>query len=281
MSREPLLSTVNGVFTDAIDIADRGFEFGDGLFETMLFDGGRIPLLSWHLQRLLSGCQRLSIAVKRDLLVTWLHQIMAAVNVKKVTRAKIKLCVTREPGGRGCYPAEHAGANSSIAVYALEPAPAEIVALSLSPAKTALPDFPLLAGIKHLNRLPYIMGALGSSLSADQELFFCDVYGNVIESMHHNIFFLKHSTIVTPDLARCGVAGVMRRIVIEQLASTLQCKVDIADIPLSIVGQFDQCCIANAIRGFLPVRHLGGHEFTSSGLADTLNTALDKYKLCL
>ena len=61
MKRPAHITHVNGVETSAIDIADRGLAYGDGLFETMRVVKGDVPLLSLHLARFLKGVDVLGL----------------------------------------------------------------------------------------------------------------------------------------------------------------------------------------------------------------------------
>ncbi len=52
---------INGIFTKKIDIADRGFQFGDGIFETIAFSEDNLEFWSEHMSRLKKGCKVLSM----------------------------------------------------------------------------------------------------------------------------------------------------------------------------------------------------------------------------
>ncbi len=270
--------TVNGELQSHVSASNRGYLFGDGVFETMLFYKSGLPLLPLHLQRLQHACTRLSISVNIDDVEKKLSAVQSAILKRRWEFAKVRLTVTRGEGGRASYASPNASFAFSICAEHIENATFGGSAIDLKAAKHALPSFPALAGIKHLNRLPYIMGANGIELDANQEVVFCDTRDNVIETMHHNIFFVEGSaekqTIITPKLESCGVSGILRRLLKETLSEELGCDFQEHNLPLDTISRYAQCFIGNAIRGFSPVAHLGEQHFQQSDLVDCLNHSL-------
>ena len=61
MKKRAHITLVNELETSAIDIADRGLAYGDGLFETIRIAKGEAPLLDWHLERFKYGIERLGL----------------------------------------------------------------------------------------------------------------------------------------------------------------------------------------------------------------------------
>ena len=90
---------VNGVATSAVDAADRGLAFGDGLFETMRVQAGRIPLLDQHLARLQASCERLAIDCDFALLRGEIANVLVAQG--STATGILKAMVTRGSGGIG------------------------------------------------------------------------------------------------------------------------------------------------------------------------------------
>ena len=59
-----MLSWVDGQPASQLPLSDRGLAYGDGLFETLRVSGGRIPLLTLHLQRLAAHLDRAGRALR-------------------------------------------------------------------------------------------------------------------------------------------------------------------------------------------------------------------------
>src|SRR5690606_36454235 len=100
MSLLPLFS-VNGVVGAQLSPLDRGFAYGDGLFETCRVTAGAIPLWKWHLERLQYGCERLMIPLHRGQLDQYLAQLLAAA---EIVDEILKIIITRGEGTRGYRP---------------------------------------------------------------------------------------------------------------------------------------------------------------------------------
>src|SRR5690606_24700582 len=97
------------------------------------------------------------------------------------------------------------------------------------PCVTRLAEQPLLAGLKHLNRLEQVLARAEWQNPAYAEGLMCDSAGRVIEGVYSNLFLCKDGELLTAELSRCGVAGVMRAEVLAQ-AEALGIAVHIRDI---------------------------------------------------
>jgi len=84
--------------------------------------------------------------------------------------------------------------------------------LGLSPVRLA--SNPLLAGLKHLNRLEQVLAQRERPAGCD-EVLMCAATGAVISGSMSNLFLVEGDRLVTPPLDECGIAGVMRRLVLE------------------------------------------------------------------
>ena len=88
---------INGIVTADVNVMDRGFQYGDGLFETMKVVNRKIPLWQKHWQRLTKGCDILSIPLPdKSALEKDIEKI-----INDASKAVLKLMVTRGIGGRG------------------------------------------------------------------------------------------------------------------------------------------------------------------------------------
>lgn len=275
---EQSLSFVNGVLSCSPLIADRGLAFGDGLFESMLFCNGGIPLLEFHLSRLSSDSARLKIPLDQSRLKEQLSQLAESAKQAKIATAKIKIILTRGVGGAGCYPPS--GALTPNVVLSLSVIESTGIAeLNLVTSSVHLPHVPLLAGIKHLNRLIYILGAQFDR-AENQEVLFLDQDQHVIETMHHNVFFVRGATLHTPAIKTCGVRGVMRTFVIQKLAKKVGCEVKESNLFLQDLLESDAVFLSNAVRGFTSVNKIDGVEITGSDNTTVLHlqSEFDNFK---
>src|SRR5215471_865923 len=136
----------------AIALEDRGLAYGDGVFETMLLRQGQVRFVEDHLARLEFGCKRLGISAPSiDALKNDLQLIAGAQN-----DGVIKLIVTRGAGGRG-YRASADLAPTRIAILYASIEPDAEDGIEVRWCATRLARNATLAGIKHLNRLEYVL----------------------------------------------------------------------------------------------------------------------------
>ena len=243
-------SWVDGLPADDLPLKDRGLAYGDGLFETIAVKAGQPILLERHLQRLGDGGARLGIAL--DLLLIRAEILAYAV---ALDNGVLKLIVTRGDSQRGYAPSMGAQPRrimqgSPPAAY--PPAHGEN-GIRLFPCTTRLSEQPLLAGLKHLNRLEQVMARAEWHDSEHAEGLMLDVSGRVVEGVFSNLFLVCNGVLLTADLHRCGVAGVMRAELLAQ-AERLGLALSVRDISLEQLCQADEIFVCNSVYGIWPVR---------------------------
>jgi 4-amino-4-deoxychorismate lyase len=252
----------------AIDVNDRGLQYGDGLFETALVADRRVRFLDDHLQRLADGCERLGISMPdRQLLVAEIADVTASV-----PRGVLKIILTRGIGSRGYRPANDVPPTRVVALY---PAPEESPrrALTLRWCEVRLARNARLAGIKHLNRLEQVL-AQAEWHSADvQEGLMLDTEGELVSATAANVFVVRDGTLVTPDLRFCGVRGVMRG---QVLRAAQRLGMAVSEEPLwpHHVACASEVFLTNSVRGIRSVGALVEHEWHEAPVADQLRAAL-------
>lgn len=205
---------INGRPAASVDYRDRGLQYGDGLFETMRVRHRGIRLLDHHLERLYEGCRRLKIPAPSERVLRGELLSIAALRAQGV----LKLIVTRGRGARGYRPSGRERATRIAALYAL---PRVSAVRSLAPVRvrmcaTALGIDAALAGLKTLNRLDSVLARCEWRDTRIWEGLMRDPDGNIVCGTMSNLFVRRGSSLLTPRLDRCGVAGVMRRWVLEQ-----------------------------------------------------------------
>lgn len=259
---------VDGQPADALSLKDRGLAYGDGLFETIAVCGGQPLLLERHLTRLAEGCSRLAIAADIELIRSELQAYAAAMG-----EGVLKLILTRGDGLRGYAPDPSAQGRRILqgnppAAY---PAVHGEQGVRLFPCTTPLSVQPLLAGLKHLNRLEQVLARAEWQDSEHAEGLMLDQAGRVIEGVFSNLFLVRDGVLVTADLKRCGVAGVMRAELLFQAASS-GIPVQITDISLEQLQWADEVFVCNSVYGVWPVRAYAALSWPVGPLTRKLQT---------
>jgi 4-amino-4-deoxychorismate lyase len=264
---DALGSWVDGIAADSVPLSDRGLQYGDGLFETMRVRAGRARFLDAHLARLDLGCQRLGIGFATS---PELREEIARVVAQAPPLAILKLIVTRGSGPRRGYaPRGPLAPRRVLTLFAApdaEPPPRGGVAARI--AALRLGENPALAGIKHLNRLENVLAAAERGHDSVFESLLLDGAGNIICGTMTNVFAVKAGRLYTPPVDRCGVAGVMRGVVLRQ-AATLGIVCEQRRMPLADFLSADEAFVTNARIGVVPLACVGEHSFMND-LAPTL-----------
>ncbi len=231
----------------ALDPGDRGLAYGDGVFETILVDRGRLVWWDRHLARLLVGCDRLGIArPDADFLLR-----CARAQAADCGRGVLKLILTRGSGARGyARPLEGGGLLALGLADPPPPAPAE--GLRLRWCDLRLARQPRLAGIKHLNRLEQVLARAEWSDPAIHEGLVCDLAGDVVGATAANLFVLHDGAWVTPPVDDSGIAGVCRGWILEHVQGA-----QVARLKRAQVESAQAIVLCNAVRGILGVCGLG------------------------
>ena len=243
-------SWVDGQPADSVPLKDRGLAYGDGLFETVAVKAGQPVLLERHLQRLSEGCRRLALVADPALVR---NEVLAYATA--LGDGVLKLILTRGDSLRGYginpgAPVRRLLQGSAPAAY---PQAHGIDGIRLFPCATRLSEQPLLAGLKHLNRLEQVIARAEWQDDEHAEGLMLDISGRVIEGVFSNLFLVHNGMLLTADLKRCGVAGVMRAEILAQ-AHALGTPVVVADISLEQLQRADEVFVCNSVYGIWPVR---------------------------
>ena len=251
---------INGKPEQNLNCLDRGLHYGDGLFETIVCRSGKLQNWSLHWQRLTIGCERLTLPIpEQEKILDDIEQV-----INGVESAVVKILYTRGVGGRG-YAFSEMAPTRIIMQFPLPQYPetnsSEGVNLYL--CKTRLAHQPLLAGLKHLNRLENVLARHEWNDTRYVEGLLCCMKGNVIEGTMSNILMVKNGMLYTPELSQCGVKGVMRTRII-QLAKEKKIKVSEDNLSLDDLYEANEIFICNSVIGIWPVKNIGDYYFSTS-----------------
>jgi 4-amino-4-deoxychorismate lyase len=265
---------VNGVPATSVSALDRGLQYGDGVFETIACPAGRPRFLPLHLERLEFGCERLGLPAPD------LDEIQAEVLglASAVERSIIKVIITGgEAVARGYA---RSGNETATRITIRYPWPHEdpaqlhdgVMARTLS---MRLGENPRLAGLKHCNRLEQILAR--AELAADARLaegILFSSSGNLICGTMTNVFLVRESCLLTPRIDQCGVAGVMRRVVLRE-ARQVGIPARECELRAENLQAADEIFLTNSRIGIWPVRALDGRELTPGPVTRHLQSVLE------
>jgi 4-amino-4-deoxychorismate lyase len=250
----PLQVQIDGVAGSAVDVLDRGLHYGDGLFETIACRDARPCLLNLHLQRLSEGCARLGI-VHPDL-PALAGQVRDAAAT--TPRSIIKLIVTRGSATARGYGAHGDEAPRTLLLqygWSADPDPQAQEGAVVRIAHGRLGENPLLAGLKHLNRLEQVLIRNEWNDPGIHEALVFGSSGALISGTMSNVFLVRNARIMTPAITRAGVRGVMRRAVLRE-AEHLGLAAEESTLSAADLDEAQEIFLTNARIGIWPVRRL-------------------------
>jgi 4-amino-4-deoxychorismate lyase len=244
---------VNGQAQQHIAIADRAVQYGDGCFTTIAFINGYLEFFDAHIQRLKEACEKLYIDFDH-----WSElKTCVFTSLKSADDCVVKIIISRGQGGRG-YSPEGVGSASFILTqhqYPLHYYQWQKEGIRITQSPIQLARQPLLAGIKHLNRLEQVL-IKHALLALDfDDAVVCDTQSNIIETSVGNLFWFKNNTWFTPDLTNAGVEGVMRNQVLSVLeGNQMKCQQVQADI--DTLANAEEVFVCNSLMAIVPVMSL-------------------------
>jgi 4-amino-4-deoxychorismate lyase len=241
---------IDGREGGTLDVRDRGFNYGDGVFETMRVRRHAVRLLDYHLERLEDACRRLGIEAPNPVRLRKELERVAALRAEAV----LKLIVTRGIGPRGYRPS---GRERCTRAISLQPLSRAAVRAIRGPVRVRLCAMrlgvnPTLAGLKTLNRLESVLARAEWTDPAVWEGLLRDTDDHIVCGTMSNFFLRRGSFLMTPRLDRCGVAGVMRRWVLAQ-AAQLGLRASEARLRWADLNGADEAFMTNAVAGIVPI----------------------------
>ena len=265
---------INGIAADYISATDRGLHYGDGIFETIACHGGHPVFLQQHLDRMQDGADRLDIAFpERQQIIDDISRLLAERNSAD---SVIKLILTRGQGQRG-YRYDSQQIPTRLCIRSDWPghvAHWQLHGIRARFCTTPASVNPALSGIKSLNRLENVVASreLGSEFD---EGFLSDSDGYVIEGTMTNLFTVTSGVLVTPDLSRSGIHGIMREQILD-IARHAGIKVETANITRDELIQSEEVFVSNSVIGLCVVKQLQQQSFQPGTVAKTISKLLEK-----
>jgi len=263
---------VNGSPDQPVSPFDRALQFGDGLFETVACRRGRPRFLKLHLERLQWGCDRLALSggdldeVRREVLML----------AQEVDHAIIKVVLTRGPALARGYGVT--GREKATRITFRHPWPPETGTESqdgvqVRTATLRLGENPALAGLKHCNRLEQVLARREWTDPAITEALLFSSSGRLVSGTMSNVFVVDRSGLRTPRIDVCGVAGIMRKVVLREAARAgIAAREDVLDA--TDLRNADEIFLTNARIGIWPVRALDGTALRVGSMTRHLQTLL-------
>ena len=250
-----------------ISSSDRAFNYGDGVFTTLMVNEHKVELLPYHLSRL----EHDTAAIKLDIDINTLEAAIAeqVKAIKKVsegnasTKYVLKVHVSGGQAGRGYARSED---SEPLIRFSQHPYPSHYDSLADDGvtaicAQTRLAIQPLLAGVKHMNRLEQVLVKHEVDEAGAHDAIVCDTQDSIIEASAGNLFFYLDDEWYTPSLKGSGVNGVVRQCLIDSLLND-NCVLHVGNYDFSFLRKASAVVITNALMGVMPVKQVRMTDFS-------------------
>jgi branched-chain amino acid aminotransferase len=255
-----------------ITVFDRGFQLGDGIFETLRASGGRVTELAEHTARLRRSAAGLDFELPDDVdarLAAGIAELLAAEGLDGPDDdASIRITVSRGAwASRGLLPPRDVRLSATIViqVWPVTPAPPSHLDSGLHLVASAVrrdPANPLVT-LKTTSRADYVYARLEARRAGADDALFLTVSGHLSESTTANIFLVRRAPdgvgeLATPDLACAILPGTTRSWLLRWAATAGLRSVESWLTPDELAAA-DEAFVCSSVAGILPVTRFNGH----------------------
>jgi len=257
-----------------LTVANRGFRYGDGLFESMRLMKGKLKFPELHALRLQKGMKALKIDGYSQTDSWFLKdKVEELARRNKIKHGRLRLTVYRD--AEGLYTPSQNKMGYCLELTAIDEPRYFLNEKGL--IMDVFTDIPkplhYLSNIKTCNSLIYVMAGLHKQQNRLDDVFLLNQNGFLCEANSSNLFVWYQNHLYTPALSEGCVEGVMRQVVIK-LAQDNGIPVTEAQINPEVLNEADEVFLTNATRGIQWVMGYGVKRYfnrVSKGLMDELN----------
>jgi branched-chain amino acid aminotransferase len=243
-----------------VSVFDRGFLYGDSVFETLRTYGGRAFALDEHLERLARSARLVHIELPVPL-PTLRDEIEGALVGAPSAESYVRLMLTRGVGALGLDPATAVRPLRVLIVAPLHgpgPEAYERGVAVITYATQRVGDATPAAGAKIGNYLVAVLAMQEARAHDAIEALIVDGAGHVVEGATSNVFVVRDGLLWTPSEAEGILPGITRRHVLH-VAARLGIEVRLAALPKEELLAADEIFISSSLRELLPVVRLDGN----------------------
>ncbi|MEM0518844.1 aminotransferase class IV [Aequorivita flava] len=249
-----------------VPVDNRGLNYGDAVFETLRFSGGKIYFWEDHYFRLMASMRMLRMEIPMSFTMEFLEdEILKTINTQSEnTSFRIKLLVWRNTGGK--YTPKTNDVSYSISCEKLD-APCYV----LNEANYEIELFKdhfiatgLLSTLKTNNRLINILGSIYAAENDFENCLLLNENKQVVEALNGNLFLVSGQYIKTPPLSDGCLNGILRKQLIAILKKLPQFSIEETSISPFELQKADEIFITNAIQGIVPVTKYRKKEFVNT-----------------
>lgn len=265
---------LNGEFVPeeqaVVSVTDRGFLYGDGLFETLRVFQGKPFRMAQHLERMSRGADYLGITLPHSpkQIQRFADNLIAKNDLPD---AILRVTLTRGPGERGYTPGEN---PTPTLLITLQPAPPLDLErppqFSLITSTHRVPAADALASFKTGNKLLQIMARVEAKAQGADEALLLNSNGEVAEAAGANLFWVYREKVCTVPTGRGVLPGITRAVVLE-ICQNLNLPTNKRVIKRSALHECDALFLTQSVLGIVEVATLDGEPVPQSPIVEQLH----------
>jgi len=271
-----MLVFLNGQFVPetqaVVPINDRGFMYGDGLFETMRVVNGRPFRMAQHLERLAHGADFLKI--RRPFTPQELQEFAGQlIGKNQMPDAILRLVLTRGPGERGYTP--RAGGEPTVVMSLHLAPPCDVenpVCWSLITSSVRIPAGDPMASFKTMGKLAHVVARMEAVAKGADEAFLVNTNGELAEAASGNLFWISGGRVCTTPTDCGALPGITRAVVLE-ICQTLGLPTEQRVGQPGALQSCEGIFITQSAFGIVPVTALDGKSVASSPQVNQIRRA--------
>lgn len=233
-----------------LQVDNRSFRYGDGLFETMLYQGGEIRFLHLHVERLQKSMQTLQLEQSTmfdEFFIKKITDDLIRKNNMVGQRVRVRLTVYRDGGGLYSPQTNRPAFLLQVQKMDIQVRDKKVGLIVDLYAEIKKP-YSDLSSIKSNNSLIYVLAGNYKKKYNYDDIFILNQDGFLCEALTSNIFVYYDKVLYTPALNQGCIDGIMRRVVMD-MAEDEGIPVVEAQISPEIMKRADELFCTNAVQG--------------------------------
>ena len=271
----------NGILQDSdTNLLDqnRGFLYGDGVFETLKIVGGKILFFEDHYFRLMAAMRIVRMEIPMNFTLEYLEeQVLSLVEKNKIEQsARARITVYRNNGGL------YLPTNNTVS-FLIQTSAIENPVYSISEKEYEVDLYKdlyipkqLLSTLKTTNKMIHVTGSIYAKENDLDNCILLNDSKNVVEALQGNLFMRMGNTLITPPISEGCLNGIMRKQILSFAKKETNLEVVEQVISPFDLQKADELFVTNVIRGIQPITKYRKKEFEQD-TAKVLNTILKQH----
>jgi len=267
-----------------LSISNRGFAYGDALFETIRVNGTEVLFWEDHYFRLMASMRILRMRIPMEFTLEYLEKqildTIASHGLPKTQSVRVKLSVYRN--SKGLYTPESNGIAFFIAIKKLDTPfysntnfKDEGYRIELYKDHYLAND--LLSTLKTNNRVLNVLAGIFAKENDFKNLLLLNTDKKIVEAINGNLFLVKDNIIKTPSLKEGGINGVFRKQLINLIQKNPNYSIEETSISAFELQKADELFVTNVISGISSISNYRKKKYantTANELLKLLNAKL-------